>query len=198
MASSILISRISQILGFLSTATRTKMDFVIVKVYKGSILSLIHTTLQSFLITHKKEGGKGRTHTKNHNGDQTFPIQVVSAWIITDGAWQLCESVVWEQEVLKTLTAADLLVHHLQVVLRDVQVNQLLQLPQHLDAWTETNTGNKYYYPTDKFISRARIFNFKVKSDRISYWIRLRLYLSDVNRLIIADAAEVLAAELML
>lgn len=136
------------------------MDFVIVKVYKSSILSLIHTTLQSFLITHKKEGGKGRTQTTNHNGDQTFPIQVVNAWIITDGAWQLCESVVWEQEILKTLTAADLLVHHLQVVLRHVQVNQLLQLPQHLDAWTETNKGNKYYYPTDKIYIQSMHFQF--------------------------------------
>lgn len=116
------------------------------------------------------------------------------ARIYTDGAWQLCESVVWEQEVLKTLTAADLLVHHLQVVLGHIQVNQLFQLPQHLDQWKETNITIELtnLYP------KPSIFNLKRKSNRISYWMKLRLYLSDLNRPITADAVEVLAAELML
>lgn len=49
----------------------------------------------------------------------------VRAVIFTDGAWQLCEGIVGEQKVLQTLTAADLLVYHLQVVLGHIQVYQL-------------------------------------------------------------------------
>lgn len=41
---------------------------------------------------------------------------------LTDRAWQLCEGIVGEQEVLEVLTATNLLVYHLQVVLRHVQV----------------------------------------------------------------------------
>lgn len=52
----------------------------------------------------------------------------------TDRAWQLCKGIVGEQEVLETLTAADLLIHHLQVVLGHIQVHQLFQHPQHLGA----------------------------------------------------------------
>lgn len=63
----------------------------------------------------------------------------VCAVIFTDGAWQLREGIVWEQEVLQTLTATDLLIYHLQVVLGHIQVHQLFEHPQHLDTWEETH-----------------------------------------------------------
>lgn len=53
---------------------------------------------------------------------------------LTDGAWQLREGVVGEQQVLEVVTATDLLIHHLYVVLGNIQVGQLLQHPQHLDS----------------------------------------------------------------
>lgn len=59
-----------------------------------------------------------------HNGFSSNKTSVC-ALIFTDGAWQLREGVVGEEEVLQILAAADLLVYHLQVVLGHVEVYQL-------------------------------------------------------------------------
>lgn len=47
----------------------------------------------------------------------------VHAQVLTNRARQLCEGIVGEQEVLEVLTAADLLIDHLQVVLGHIQVH---------------------------------------------------------------------------
>lgn len=47
------------------------------------------------------------------------------AVIFTDGGGQLRQGVIGEEEVLQVLTAADLFVHHFQVVLRHVQIFQV-------------------------------------------------------------------------
>lgn len=62
--------------------------------------------------------------------------------MFTDGARQLCEGIVGEQKVLQALTAADLLVYHLQVVLGNIQVHQLFQHAQHLDKEKKTRNKN--------------------------------------------------------
>lgn len=47
----------------------------------------------------------------------------VRAEMFTNRARQLCEGIVGEQEVLEALTATDLLIYHLQVVLGHIQVH---------------------------------------------------------------------------
>lgn len=62
-----------------------------------------------------------------------------SVHVRTYRAGELCEGIVGQQQVLQVLTAADLLVHHLQVVLRHIQVFELLQCPNHLQKNKKQN-----------------------------------------------------------
>lgn len=79
---------------------------------------------------HRKGKCTGNSLTSPHKVSVCGPT-------LTDRTWQLRECIIGEQQVLEVLTATDLLIHHLHVVLGHIQVGKLLQHTKHLDSQTK-------------------------------------------------------------